>query len=302
MTCKILRLSALAGAAALALSAATPAWAWYGVHHARHYGYRTHHVVVHRTAYRYGTYTPAIAAPAVAAGDIVGGAATTSADIVGGAGALASGITGGLFGYPYAYNYTYPYSYNYTYPYSYNYGGATALVGESPYTYNYNCAYGYPSASNPGEYCPPYGYYGAGYYGYPYDYGYGYGWPWFGVGIGYGYGSPYGYGYGYGYRRGFHRFGYGYRGYARTFPRAGVTGAGLAPVRTGVTTAGFATTGERFGGFGGGHFTRVGFGGARFGGFGGAHFAGGGHFGGGFGGAHFAGGGGHFGGGGAHIH
>ena len=237
MTCKILRLSALAGVAALALSAATPAWAWYGAHHAgyshhaRYYGYRTHHAVVHRTAYRYGTYTPAIAAPAVAA------------DVVGGAGALASGISGGLFGYPYGH----------TYPYNYGYGGgATAQVGAYPY---YNCAYGYPSAWNPGEYCPPYGYYGAGYYGYPYDYAYDYG-------------SPYYYG-GYGYRRGFHRFGYGYRGFAGAFPRAGVTGAGVAPVRTGVTTTGFAATGERFGGFGG---------------------------------AHFAGGGAHFGGGGMHVH
>ena len=54
-----------------------------------------------------------------------------------------------------------------------------------PYAYNDNCAYGYPSATYPGEYCPPYGYYGAGYYGYGYpgyDYAYGYGWPWFGVG------------------------------------------------------------------------------------------------------------------------
>jgi len=259
MTCKILRLSALAGAAALALSAATPAWAWYGPHHARYYGYRTHHVVVlHRAAYRYGTYTPAIAAPAVATGDIAGGTTTAATDVVDGAGALAGDIVGGFFGAPYGYNYTFPYSYNYTYPYAYNNGGllgSTALVGESTYTYNYNCAYGYPSAWNPGEYCPPYGYYGAGYYGYPYDYGYGYGWPWYGVGIGYGYGYPYGYGYGSGYRRGFHRYGYGYRGFARTFRRAGATGAGVAPVRTGVTTAGFAATGERFGGFGGGHYT-----------------------------------------------
>ena len=56
-----------------------------------------------------------------------------------------------------------------------------------PYAYNNNCAYGYPTAAYPGAYCPPYGYYGAGYaaapgYAYAPDYTYG--------SFGYGYGNP----------------------------------------------------------------------------------------------------------------
>ena len=86
-----------------------------------------------------------MAAPAVAATDIVGGAGTAAADVLNGAGALAGGIVGGIF------------------------SGATALVGGVPYTYNNNCAYGYPGADG-----PPYGYYGAGYAYAPTDYGAGY--------------------------------------------------------------------------------------------------------------------------------
>ncbi len=110
MTRKIVRLPALAvGAAALALSAASPAWAWYSTHHARHWGYRTHHVVIHRPAYRYSRYAWG---PAVAAGDIVGGA-----------GALAGGIASGLL-------------------------GATALVGPYNCAYGYPSA-AYPGAYCP---------------------------------------------------------------------------------------------------------------------------------------------------------
>lgn len=316
MTCKALRLPALAvGAATLALSVVSPAWAWtYSRHHAAYWGYRTHHVVVHRPAYRYGAYrttgyaftTPAAVAtaPFAAAGDVVGGAATATADIFGGAGALAGDIVGGVLGAPFGYTNPYGYS-GYTYPYGYSGGlsNATALVGTYPstYTYDYNCAYGYPSAAYPGEYCPPYGYYGANYYGsgYPYAYDYGYGYPDYALGYGFGYGAPffgvgYGYGYpyasGYGYGR-FHRFGYnryGFRPGMRTW------------VRSGLTTASFGDAGAprvraaRFGhrGFGGAHFARAGFGGAHVGG---AHF-------GGMRGAQFAGGGAHFGAGGAHFH
>ena len=44
---------------------------------------------------------------------------------------------------------------------SYAWAPGAVIVNVGPY----NCAYGYPSAANPGAYCPPYGYYAG--YGYP---------------------------------------------------------------------------------------------------------------------------------------
>ena len=106
--------------AALALALAAPASAQerYGHHHYTHYR-SAHHIIVHpvRREARYGAYRgpryagygvgSAIAAPVVAATDVVGGAGTAAADVVNGAG----GIVGGLFngatapvgGYPYGY-------------------------------------------------------------------------------------------------------------------------------------------------------------------------------------------------------
>ena len=109
MSFRSLRLPALmAGAAAAAVSFATPSFAWYS--HARHHYRTTHHVVVHEAAYR---PEPSYAwVPGAVIMTILGGVEVNAPDIIGRTGVLAGDDC--AYGYPIAANgrpYCPPYGY-----------------------------------------------------------------------------------------------------------------------------------------------------------------------------------------------